>query len=325
MKKNLIIIFLTTLIVLAVEFVGYNFFFKKTIVYQIKEFRKSTGYKMINPVIDFIELNPLKITETNDLENELNLYINKVISEKKADTVSVYFRDLNNGPWIGIGENNYYSPASLLKVPVLIAVLKEAEENPDFLTKKIVYVPKNKNLSRNITDGTFLKENKVYSISELLEYMIIHSDNDAVYILLDMINKQTMHDIYYDLGIPIENHSDDNCITVKEYASYFRILYNATFLNKKMSEKALTLLSKTTFNKGIVAGVPKGVIVAHKFGERHFVRKNVMQLHDCGIVYKEKRPYLLCIMTKGNKFEELEKVISEISAIVYNNGEMKVN
>jgi beta-lactamase class A len=325
MKKNLIIIVLTILIVLAIELIIYDFSVKKTDVLPIKELRKSSGYKMINPVIDFVELNPYKVNETHDLENQLNLYINKVISEKKADTVSVYFRDLNNGPWIGIGEDNYYSPASLLKVPVLIVVLKTAEENPEFLTKKIVYVPTDKNSTRNITDGIALEANKVYTINELLEYMIIHSDNEAVYMLLDMINKQKMHDIYYDLGIPIENHSDDNCLTVKEYATFFRILYNATYLNKKMSEKALTLLSKTTFNQGIVAGVPKGITVAHKFGERHFVRKGLKQLHDCGIVYNEKRPYLLCIMTKGNNFKELEKVISEISAIVYNSSKTKIN
>ena len=86
-----------------------------------------------------------------------------------------------------------------------------------------------------------------------------------------------------------------------------------------MSEKALQILASADFHKGIVAGVPAGTIVAHKFGERAFADNNIKQLHDCGIVYSPSGPYLVCIMTRGASFEVLEDVIAGVSAILYKN------
>lgn len=312
---------MTVLTVLSIEIVIYNLSDKRKNKPSVVEFREGSeksGYKMINPVLDYYELEPVMVREVRALQSDLSAYIKKAKEEKRIEMASVYYRDLNNGPWVGVGEDEYYAPASLLKVPVMISVLKKAEEEPSFLSKKIRYEPQHKNARRNIADGTSLLPYKEYTIDELLEFMIIHSDNDAVKILQDHISKESMHDIYYDLGIPIESHTDGNSLSVKEYAAYFRILYNATYLNKKSSEKALTLLSKTTFTQGIVAGVPKGVTVAHKFGERYFKSSDITQLHDCGIVYKGKVPYLICIMTKGKDIAAMEEVIKNISSIVYN-------
>ena len=35
--------------------------------------------------------------------------------------VSVYYRDLLDGPWFGINESVEYNPASMMKVPVMVA------------------------------------------------------------------------------------------------------------------------------------------------------------------------------------------------------------
>jgi hypothetical protein len=51
-------------------------------------------------------------------------------------------------------------------------------------------------------------------------------------------------------------------------------------------------------------------------GERE-LQNGIRQLHDCGIVYLESHPYLLCIMTRGYDFEKLSKIISMISSQVY--------
>jgi hypothetical protein len=49
-----------------------------------------------------------------------------------------------------------------------------------------------------------------------------------------------------------------------------------------------------------------------------------VQLHDCGIVYYPKRPYILCVMTRGEKMDVLPKVIKEISTEVYRNVDEQV-
>ena len=64
------------------------------------------------------------------LEADVNF---KVVKDfVKADPkrkISFYYRDLNHGAWIGINENEKYTPSSLLKVTIMIAYFKEAESN----------------------------------------------------------------------------------------------------------------------------------------------------------------------------------------------------
>ena len=45
--------------------------------------------------------------------------------------------------------------------------------------------------------------------------------------------------------------------------------------------------------------------------------QNIRQLHDCGIIYYPNNTYLLCIMTRGKDFKQLESVIAGISKTVY--------
>lgn len=286
----------------------------------VKEIRTG-GYNFINPLLDYYEANSSNITTNKILQKEINDFIAKKIAAKDITSASVYYRDLNLGPWIGINENVEYSPASLLKVPYLIAALKEAELHPDFMQKQEVFIPRPDQLTKSITDSFSLIPGNIYTMSDLISEMIIHSDNDAKDLVVKNIPYTTYKEVFDDLGIDIQKYDTisnaANFLSVKQYATFFRILYNSTFLNKQMSEYALWLLSNTTFNDGIKAGIPDSVKVSHKFGERFFLNTNMKQLHDCGIIYKYNTPYLLCVMTKGSDLKKMEQVIAGISKIVY--------
>ena len=148
--------------------------------------------------------------------------------------------------------------------------------------------------------------------------MIVHSDNAALFVLLSHVNPAALDGIYKELLISApDSLKPDDWLTVREYSSFFRVLYNASYLNKAMSEKALSLLSQIDFQNGIVAGVPAGTTVAHKFGERRLAGGAQAQLHDCGIVYYPRQPYLLCVMTRGDDLSKLADVIKDISAAVH--------
>lgn len=103
--------------------------------YNLKELRYG-NYKFINPLLDCYDLKSSSLNSNKQLQLKLNEYIKKAISGNLAKSVAVYYRDLNNGPWIGIKEDDIYSPASLLKVPYLFAVLYQAQSDTLFLEKK---------------------------------------------------------------------------------------------------------------------------------------------------------------------------------------------
>lgn len=279
---------------------------------------RSGGYQYINPLLECENFKQSSLQSIASMEDKLQAYIQQIISEKKAVHVSVYYRDLNSGPWMGINEKDNYSPASLLKVPILIAALKKAETEPGFLVKKIKFEKYVDEISQNITDNKLIKLGNTYTIEELLFGMIAHSDNEAKDLIIANIGDELFSKVLTDIGINIAGMGPaDDFVTVRDYSSFFRLLYNATYLSKPMSEKALEILSKTSFDMGIVAGIPKGTTIAHKFGERAFGDNSVKQLHDCGIIYAPNAPYLLCVMTRGDDFAKLGTVIAGVSDIVY--------
>lgn len=280
------------------------------------------GYTYISPLLECAD-NQSNVSQVTSLEKEIRILINKEKEQNNIEDISVYFHNLSDDSWLSINRDNKFSPASLLKVPLMISYLKLAEENPSVLQQKIKVLPAETQAAiQNIVPEKSVIPEKEYTIEELIKYSINYSDNLAANTLLAHIDENFMNKVYTDLGLPIPGSGDiENFMTVREYASFFEILYNASYLSEKMSEKALFILTGSIFNNGLKAGIPDNVPLAHKFGERIF--ENSKQLHDCGIIYMYKNPYLLCVMTKAEAsssldFSELENIISSISLKTYN-------
>lgn len=287
-----------------------------------KETRISKSqYKFINPLLECADLDSI----SNRKIEEMKVKIKQTIEKNSSDIrkISVYFRDLNNGPWFGLNEKEYFTPGSLLKLPLMISIFKKAESDKDFLKKGILYEGGKSNFPQYFKPERELTPGKTYTIEELVELMIEDSNNDAALLLTQIISKEELDESYKDLGIDIPEYGKDYFMQVRGYASFLRILYNATYLNKELSEKTLQILSRTAFKDGLVRGVPPEISVSHKFGERVVLQENngenFKQLHDCGIVYDPQNPYLLCVMTIGYDIAKLSSLIYEISKTVYEN------
>lgn len=311
MQKKVILILIAFLTIFLSGFYSHQYFFSTTTPTQTEN-RLNGDYQFINPLL---ECNNSPISKDTNLDN-----LKFKLEKQFEDNTSIYYRDMNNGPWFGIHEKEYFSPASLIKVPLLMAILKKAETDPNILDKKIVntltYDPKTQNIQPKVT----LDPNQEYTVKQLIEQMIIYSDDISFNLLNQQLTAKEIINVYNDLGVDISKAMVDpngNIITVKAYASFFRILFNASYLSPKMSEYALNLLSKTDFKDGLVAKIPKNIISAHKFGERQYLDTGLKQLHDCGIIYLPNKPYLLCIMTRGDNFDNLKSTISHASKTVF--------
>jgi len=281
-------------------------------------------YQFVKPLlgIDFAENKDF--LEYKTLSGILQTAITTAIAAKQVNEVSIYFRNQQNGHWVGINENAEYDPASLLKVPILMAYYHKAESDPVVLTQKFVYdATTASDMEANQTRHP-LVDGQTYTVGELIENMIVYSDNKATDVLLAHIDRKDLDQLFIDLGITSPSQlapGSPYTISTKNYSLFFRLLRNSTFLHPELSEQALQLLTRTTFNQALVGGVPSDVPVAHKFG-LHAVTDptgNVasIELHDCGIVYKPDSNYLLYVMTKGTDLPSLKEFIKDISQIVY--------
>lgn len=279
---------------------------------------RKRGVRYTSPLLECSDMQPLRVDLFSKLEKKLSTIIPESTDAQGVE-MSVYLRDLNNGGWVEVGSEELYQPASLMKMPTLIAAFQKKDTSPDYFAQETeAALPYGINATQNIISGAPLALGEKTTIRDLVRRVVLYSDNMAHDTLVSKIGVIAMESVLDDFGIPPLTSAQEYRISPRMYARFLRILYNATYLSQQSSEDLLALLTHSTFDKGLRAGVPKSVIVASKFGERVMEEDGVKmyQLHDCGIVYAS-RPYILCIMTKGPAFEPLYDKIAQVSHIVY--------
>jgi beta-lactamase class A len=247
------------------------------------------------------------------------------VAAGRASAISVYFRDLRNGPVFGINELATFAPASLLKLPLAIAFLNAEENLPGFIERRVTYSGGLEPPVQTIPTKANVQAGHEYTLATLLRNTLEYSDNVSYLILRQYIRgidggEPLFRQTYQELGIIPPDGMMDQTVNVQGYASLLRQLYNATYLRPDLSELALSWLARSDFRDALVAGVPAGVAVAHKFGERAATDgsgRPLVEFHDCGIVYYPGNPYLLCVMTRGEELPELIEIVRGISQRVY--------
>jgi beta-lactamase class A len=284
--------------------------------------RREGGYRHINPLLECdLAEDVLRNRELVPFKERITAYLEGRVDPRRASSVSVYFRELNDGLWFSVGDTERFTPASLRKLPLMIALLKSADgpAGGALLAREIPFdLSRDYNQDQNFQPSAPLVPGQRYPVRELIERMVVQSDNNAFTLLARVVDPAELDRVYALLRMQNPRATaDDAFLSVQTYASFFRILYNATYLSKEASEWALATLARSEFRDGLVAGVPATVPVALKFGEKSDPRGGTVQLHDCGIVYYPNHPYLLCVMSQGPSFEFLDEVIVAVSRLVY--------
>lgn len=277
-----------------------------------------SGFSFLDPTISNLDVEDyLKAKEEyTSSYKPLKAEIQEVLSKSQGN-FGVYFEDLEFHSWIGINEAELFTPASLLKVTTVSAILKEVEEGKLSLDKEVF-------LSKEYADNKFGElykyQGSIITIKELIEIAMIYSDNTAIKAVHPFISYDEWTEARLGMGLPlisIEESEKGIELTPKQFSNVFRSLYYSGYLSRSSSNWILELLSKSEFKTGIPAGVPEDVVVSHKIGVWINEGETIGSVHDCGIVYAEK-PYILCVMSEGVTSKEGNDVIEEISRTVYN-------
>jgi beta-lactamase class A len=332
MKPIYKIILISVVFLLLGVFIGYGAEFYKEhsslarkldIIHPIR--LNNSSYKLVSPLLLYVLPSADQDPNLISLKNKISDLINTE-KQKGLAKASVFMFDLNQGRWMGVNENETYPPASMFKAVIMVAYLKGAEQISGLMDNKFIYTKEIDEKIKKIPfyDQTDLAVGAGYTVNELINKMIIDSDNGAEEVLLNHLNKDFLSGFFNILDIKDIAPDGSFYISPRQYSLFFRIIYNATYLSVDSSEKALDTLSKTTFGDGLSAGVPVATIVAHKYGIYNYSKDDKItstDLHDCGIVYYKIAPYFLCVMTNGRNYKELASVIKNISSLVYQNHE----
>lgn len=273
-----------------------------------------SGYRRVSPIMtadqecESEKLMPLKLTLSNYIEHEQ--LAGNVIN------ASVYVRRLVDDGWMNINPHDVFHPASLLKVPQMIAYLKKAETEPGLLDREYLFEKSYDDMPKQYYSAKTLQPGHKYSVRDLFRFMIVYSDNNANIELVNRMDMEVFNNTFKALHLTppdLTNYSYQ--IGTRDYSRFLELLYNASYLSIEASEYATELLANAAFKDGIVKKLPKNTGVAHKMGE--WGDGETVELHDCGIVYVAGNPYIITVMTRGKDMEHLSELIGNISLMTY--------
>ena len=257
------------------------------------------------------------------------------ITQTPGAIVGVFFVDLQNGNRLSLNADSVFHAASTMKIPVMIEVLRRAEQGAFRLDQPILLI----NSFRSLADGSpfsldarddsdsslYLRVGQRIPVAELMRLMITRSSNLATNILIELVGAAHVTASAHALGATrtqvLRGVEDQkafdagliNTITAADLGDLLAQIENGRVLSPSSSAMMRDILLAQEFNEKIPAGLPAGTRVAHKTGEITAVS------HDAAIVYPSvRKPYVLVVLTRGiNDGKVSATLIADVSRLVY--------
>ncbi|MFN2602043.1 MAG: serine hydrolase [Gemmatimonadaceae bacterium] len=250
-------------------------------------------------------------------------------------TVGVAYVDLATGERLSLSADTAMHAASTMKIPVMIEVLRRAQQGSFSLDQGILLINQFKSLADGSPFSMIAKDDgdsTLYSrigervpVRELLRLMIVRSSNFATNQLIELVGAAHVTAGAHELGAThaqvLRGVEDQkafdagliNTITAADLATLLVAIENGRVLSPESSALMRDILLAQEFNDKIPAGLPPGTRVAHKTGEITAVS------HDAAIVYPPgRKPYVLVVLTRGIRDgKESAALIADISRFVY--------
>ncbi|MBI2070755.1 MAG: serine hydrolase [Elusimicrobia bacterium] len=236
--------------------------------------------------------------------------------------VGVYLKDLNSDRIWSHQPDQLMPSASLIKVPIMAAVLKKVEEGEISLEENLTVTRK----TRAGGSGRlkWARAGSKFTVAELLYYLITESDNTAMRLLIARLGLDYFQNAFSELGLlatNIENEGlklssrpvlKENYTTAREMAELLEKIYEGQLVTKESSGIMLELMKHLKHRERLARTLPSGWQIAHKTG---LLRR---ACHDAGIVFSPSGDYVLVVLTwKGPDYRTAKRYISYLGQVTY--------
>ncbi len=249
--------------------------------------------------------------------------LKKMLSHYRGN-VAVYLQDLKTGQTWTYHPNELFPAASLIKLPIMIAVFNRISKG-DLSLSETMTLHRHNRVGGSGTlkwqpDGTRL------TISQLLDHMIRESDNTAANMLIEAVGGipyiqsqlprvglvQTQ---IHRQGMSLRSGyvAKENYTTVSEMAMILRKIYKGRMIDTTSSRLMMDyLLLRKPVRSRLAKDLPAGWEIAHKTGlERR-------ACHDSAIILTPKGDFILAVLTGKNRaYRPAKQFIINIGRLTY--------
>ncbi|MGI5973121.1 MAG: serine hydrolase [Oscillospiraceae bacterium] len=232
--------------------------------------------------------------------SELNAYLHREIEAFPGQTSLLVSDPLSPEPLHAWQETLRVPSASTIKTPILLTALEQVRQGMLSLTDPMTVSPDCVLPDTEVFD----RGESVYSLGELLYWMIVESDNTATNVILDALGFDAVNE-YCAMILGLENTlcqrkmldfaaaqaGLDNFTSAADQRRLFSLLHGGQILNPGLRKIALSILCRQRSMDCMLRYIPDAVEVAHKTGGLNGVA------HDCGLFLIPRRPLFVGIFT----------------------------
>ena len=226
------------------------------------------------------------------------------------------YKNLVTGETDGSRQTELFQAASVIKLPILAAILLEEREHPGVLQERLL-----------VRDGDkvpgcgalqHISGTQAYDIESLCKLMITISDNTATNVLIRRFGIEFLNERFRVLGLQetkifrflfdteAARQGKENLCQPKEIGSLLEEIYHGRCVSANASERMRAMLSQQQINHKIPSLLPPTVRVEHKTGEDEGIT------NDVGILYG-REPCVLVFVSNETDVPAFEQVIRTVS------------
>ncbi|MGB9835467.1 MAG: serine hydrolase [Candidatus Saccharicenans sp.] len=226
--------------------------------------------------------------------------LNKIASFHGETGIVV--KDLQTGWTFLHNEDQLFPAASLIKIPIMVACFKAAQEGLIKLDEK--YVLKRKDRVGGSGILRRMRNGRTFTYEELINFMVTHSDNIATNVLIDRLGFEYINRVFAELGLKetrlrrkmidfvARENGLENYTTAEEMTRLLEMIYRGKCYSPEISERCLEVLKKQQINDRLPRFLPRETQVAHKTGLEREV------CHDSGIVFSPHGDYVITVLVR---------------------------
>lgn len=275
------------------------------------------------------------VTESAAAKSKFDKAREKVAREIQSSgaDVAVAFQTLDGHLELLLRADEPFHAASTMKIPVMIELFQQARDAKLRFDDKLPV----KTDFRSIVDGSpysltasedsesdlYKAAGETRTLAQLCEAMITSSSNLAANLLIEKLGVEnirarmtTLHAEGMQLLRGVEDAKAfekglNNTTTARALLVLLEAIASGAAVDQDSSREMVEILKRQRFHEAIPAGLPPGIVVAHKTGEITKIH------HDAGIVYA-KKPYVLVILVRGIADQkESSALMATISRLLY--------
>jgi beta-lactamase class A len=263
---------------------------------------------------------------------DLDTRVRALIASSGAE-VAVAMRTLDGRTELLIDPDKKFHAASTMKVPIMIELFRQADAGTLRLDERLPI----RNEFHSIVDGSvyqlsvgddsdaevYAQIGKTMTLRGLCEAMITVSSNFAANLLIERVGAENVRKTVSRLGADgmlvlrgVEDQKAfdrgmNNETTARALSVLMLRIAQKQAVSPAADEQMAAILKRQKFHDAIPAGLPAGIVVAHKTG-------NITKIHhDAAIVYGP-RPFVLVVLVRGIQDQKVSgPLIASISREVW--------